>query len=284
ARLAAAGVAGADPDEWAGLAPVSVDAPLRSADAPISVTPSTVELIANCPLRWLLERHGGQDAATLPSVTGMLVHALVQLAATGASEERIDGALHQAWAVVDAGAPWFSRREHRRVRDMLTAFRTWLTDSRSGLEQLAVELDVDVLIPGMPAVRVRGRVDRVERDGENRPVIVDVKTSKNPISRDAALSHPQLAVYQLAAAYGAFDALGVEPEPGGARLLYVSRATERVQPALDEDARSHWLGTVQSAARATIGPSYAAHESADCARCPARTACPLTDSGRQITT
>ncbi len=285
ARLADAGVPGAHPDEWAGLAPVSVDRPLRTdADGPVRVSPSTVELIANCPLRWLLERHGGQDTATLPSVTGMLVHALVQLAATGAAEEQLDAALHQAWSVLDVGAPWFSRREHQRVRDMLTAFRNWLSTSRSTLEQLAVELEVDVLLPGSPAVRIRGRVDRLERDGDGRPVIVDVKTSKNPISRDAALGHPQLAVYQLAASLGAFSSLGVSDEPGGARLLYVSKGgAERTQPPLDGEGRSHWLGAVQSAARSTIGPAYAAHESTDCPRCPARTACPLTDSGRQIT-
>lgn len=283
ARLAAAGVPGAHPDEWAGLAPVSVDSPLL-ADGPVRVSPSTVELVANCPLRWLLERHGGQDTATLPAVTGMLVHALVQLAATGATDERLDAALTQAWSVLDTGAPWFSRREHQRVRDMLTAFRGWLSTSRAELDQLAVELDVDVLLPGAPAVRVRGRVDRLERDRQGRPVIVDVKTGRTVVSRDATLDHPQLAVYQLAAAHGAFAEFGVSDQPGGARLLYVSRAgTERVQPPLDDQARSHWLGAVQSAARATIGPAYAANECTDCARCPARTACPLTDSGRQVT-
>ena len=284
ARLAEAGVPGAHPDEWAGLAPVSIDRPLRDGDGPVPLSPSNVELIDNCPLRWLLERHGGQDAATLPSVTGMLVHALVQLAATGADDAQLDAALHQAWAVVDAGAPWFSRREHQRVRDMLTAFRSWLSGSRNELEQLAVELDVDVLIPGAPAVRIRGRVDRLERDRHGRPVIVDVKTGKTPISRDAAMTHPQLAVYQVAATLGAFDLFGVAPEPGGARLLYVSKAgAERVQPALDDESRTHWLGTIRSAAQATVGPAYEAHESADCARCPARTACPLTASGRQVT-
>jgi superfamily I DNA/RNA helicase/RecB family exonuclease len=294
ARLAEAGVPGAHPDEWAGLAPVSVDDPLRAGDGPVPLSPSTVELIENCPLRWLLERHGGQDMAMLPSVTGMLVHALVQLAATGADDAYLDAALHQAWAVLDAGAPWFSRREHQRVRDMLAAFRGWLSTSRADLQQLAVEIDVDVLIPGTPAVRIRGRVDRLERDRHGRPVIVDIKTSKNPVSRDAALTHPQLAVYQLAASLGAFDSFGVSAEPGGARLLYVSKTgvsrtdsrgagAERVQPPLDGESRTHWLSTVRSAAEATIGPTYQARESADCARCPARTACPLTDSGRQVT-
>ena len=290
-RLAEAGVPGAHPDEWAGVAAVSVDRPLRTDGEPAVVSPSTVELVQNCPLRWLLERNGGQDTATLPSVTGMLVHALVQLAATGADDPELDRALQRAWTVLDAGAPWFSRREHQRVRDMLASFRRWLATSRAHLQQVAVEHDVDVLLPEAPAVRIRGRVDRLERDRDGRPVVVDVKTGRSVASKDAAAVHPQLAVYQLAAALGAFQSLGVAPQPGGARLLYVSKpdprnggaGTERTQPPLDADGRRHWLGAIRAAADATAGPSFTAVENADCARCPARTSCPLSDSGRQVT-
>jgi RecB family exonuclease len=310
ARLAEAGVPGAHPDEWAGVRPVSGDGRLRGVGELATISPSTLEVVQNCPLRWLLERHGGQDGATLPSVTGMLVHALVQLAATGGGERELDAALRRAWAALDVGAPWFSRREHQRVRDMLAAFRAWLAASRAELRQVAVEHDIDVLLPAgahesnqthepsQPAeplvagpdlvVRIRGRVDRLERDGLGRPVVVDVKTGRAVVSRDAAAAHPQLAVYQLAAGLGAFAGLDVEPQPGGARLLYVANArtgtpTERVQPPLDAQARRHWIGAIRAAAEATGGPAFTARENADCARCPARTACPLSGSGRQVT-
>jgi superfamily I DNA/RNA helicase/RecB family exonuclease len=329
ARLAEAAVPGAHPDDWAGVPSVSADLPLRPSGDPVTVSPSTVELVQHCPLRWLLERHGGQDSATLPSVTGMLVHALVQLAATGAGSAELDAALRQAWTVLDAGAPWFSRREHQRVRDMLTSFRRWLAATRADLHQVAVEHDLDVLLPSLepapspepasspdgppapadppapagppaadspaesppvPPIRIRGRVDRLERDRHGRPVIVDVKTGRGVTSKDAAATHPQLAVYQLAAALGAFAALGVQPEPGGARLLFVSKsdarsgcATERVQPPLDVDAQQQWLAAIRAAAEATNGPSFTARENPDCDRCPVRTACPLSEAGRQVT-
>nr|WP_229679807.1 ATP-dependent DNA helicase [Saccharopolyspora subtropica] len=290
ARLAAAGVPGAHPDTWYGLPESSTSAPLVTSDEPVRVSPSTVDILARCPLRWLVERHGGQDTAQLASITGTLVHALVQVAADGADQEQLRRALDDAWESVDAGAPWFSRRERRRVEQMLDAFIVWLVQSRAELTQVGVEKDLDLTIParpGGPWLRLRGRVDRLEADAEGRPVVVDVKTGKTPVSKGDAEEHPQLAVYQLAAALGAFHG-GDRVAPGGARLLYVARsdrrgaATERVQPALDGDRIQAWLDVVHSAAAASLGPAYVANENADCPRCPARICCPVHPAGRQV--
>lgn len=289
ARLAGAGVPGAHPDEWAGLPPVSSDQPLHIPGEVVAVSPSAVEQIGACPLRWMIERHGGQDMATLASVTGILVHALAQAAADGTDGAALDAALDRAWTALDAGAPWFSRREHQRVRQMLAGFQRWLAGTRGQLTQVAVEHDVDLCIDGEPGVRLRGRVDRLERDQHGRPVVIDLKSSKTVVSKEAAAAHPQLAVYQLAAALGAFADLDVSDEPGGARLLYVAKpnartgATERIQPAMDAEAREHWLDAIRAVAAATVGPSFTARENPDCARCPVRTSCPLSDSGRQVT-
>lgn len=291
ARLAEAGVPGADPGSWYGLAGVSTEAPLRRAGQAVGVSPSVVELLATCPLRWLLTRHGGDDARELPAVTGSLVHRLVQAAAAGATDAQLEEALRDAWAGVDAGAPWFSRREQQRVRAMLGAFRSWLADTRGELTQVTLEHPVDLALPADPEgdadVVLRGRVDRLERDRDGRPVVIDVKTSKTPISKDAAAAHPQLATYQLAAAHGAFTGLGCSDRPGGARIVQVSKsahgaATERAQPPLDSDALAHWLAVVGEAARATAGPAFRVRENGDCERCPSRIACPLHDSGRQV--
>lgn len=292
ARLARAGVPGANPDEWAGLAAPTTDTPLRPPDEPVTVSPSAVELISACGLRWLLERHGGRDAAELPAVTGMLVHALTEAVAAGADEAKVEHSLEQAWAAVEAGAPWFSRREQRRVREMLTNFRAWLQASRGELTGLAIEYEVDVTLPaeqGGPPVRIRGRVDRVEQDRDGRAVVVDVKTGRTPISAEAATRHAQLAVYQLAATLGAFTRLGVGSEPGGAALLYLSKLDRsggpaaREQPPLDAAGQAQWTRTVRDAAASTTGPEFTAAANPDCDRCPTKTACPMTDSGRQVT-
>ncbi|MEU6643650.1 ATP-dependent DNA helicase [Saccharomonospora sp. NPDC046836] len=289
-RLARAGVPGAHPDQWYGLRGPSTDAPLRSTADPIRVSPSTVDILAKCPLRWLLERHGGSDPAQLAAVTGTLVHALAQAAASGADSEQLKAELDAAWAKVDAGAPWFSRRERRRVEQMVQNFLAWLHTSRTELTQLAVEQDIEVELP-MAAdelrVKLTGRVDRLEVDHQGRPVIVDVKTSKTPVSAADAEKHPQLAAYQLALLLGAFAEQG--SEPGGARLVYVAKAhnktgaTQRAQPPLDQESGTQWLELVRQAAAATAGPEYAAQENADCDRCPGRTSCPVRPEGRQVT-
>jgi RecB family exonuclease len=174
---------------------------------------------------------------------------------------------------------------------MLDTFLGWLASSRSQLTQVAVEEEISVEIPqqdGGPKLRVRGRVDRLETDREGRPVVVDVKTGKNPVTKDKAQEHPQLAVYQLATALGGFTHLGLGTDPGGARLLYVAKedrktgAVEREQVPLDEQGVRVWLEAVQLAAGSSVGPSYQATENADCDRCPARTTCPVHSSGRQV--
>ena len=295
ARLAAAGVRGAHPDDWYGLASVSTDKPLRGPEQPVPVSPSDVEKIMKCELRWLFERHGGDDGALLPSVTGSLVHALVQASATGASEDEVEQGLRRAWSAVDAGAPWYSRRELDRVRGMLTAFRAWLDETRAaGITQVDVERGLRLALPpdGPDDVDVllRGRVDRLEMDAEGRPVIVDVKTGKTAISEEDARSHPQLAVYQLAAALGAFrDVLGpAGAQPGGARLLFLAdrradgRAKERTQPPLTEEDLQHWRAELRASASATSGSTFTAKENADCERCGVRASCPLTGDGRGV--
>ncbi|MBO0875180.1 MAG: PD-(D/E)XK nuclease family protein, partial [Pseudonocardia sp.] len=226
--------------------------------------------------------------------TGSLVHALVQATASGADEAEVELSLRRAWSAVDAGAPWYSRRELQRVRGMLTAFRTWLEESRAaGMTQVDVERGLALTLPageGGPAVQLRGRVDRLDRDAEGRPVIVDVKTGKTAISEDDAAAHPQLATYQLAVALGAFrDVLGHGPvEPGGARLLYIAdrrsdgRAKERHQPGLAAEDVARWRDQLRASAEATGGATFVARESPDCERCGVRTSCPLTGDGRGV--
>jgi superfamily I DNA/RNA helicase/RecB family exonuclease len=297
AQLADSGVPGAHPDSWYGLGPLSSQSPLREFGEPARVSPSLVELVSSCPLRWLLTRHGGEDTRALAAVTGSLVHSLVQAVAAGATDEQVDQALAQAWAGVDAGAPWYSRAEQQRVRRMVEMFRLWWRDSRNELTEVGCEQDIEVQLPpddqpsdsaaGDTAVMLRGRVDRLERDCHGRPVIVDVKTGKTPVSKQAAEDHAQLAIYQLAAAHGAFIEHGLPAEPGGACIVQVSARTtaglQRNQQPLDQPALTRWHGVVREAARRTAGPEFAAIDNGDCTRCPSKIACPLHDAGRQVT-
>ena len=297
ARLAEAGVPGAAPDDWYGLAPLSTDAPLREPGEVVPVSPSDVERILRCPLRWMLERHGGGDAGALSAVTGSLVHALVQAGAAGADGAELESALHTAWQRLDLGAPWFGRRELARVRAMLAAFDGWVRASRAdGLRLVAVEHAVALDIPadgaevgGAPALRLRGRVDRLEVDASGRPVVVDVKTGRTALSARAAAEHPQLAVYQLAAALGAFtEVVGSPAGPGGARLVYLAdrssagEAKQPVQPPMGDVERRRWSRLVRACAEETSGAEFVARAGPDCERCAVRASCPVNDSGRSV--
>ncbi|WP_137724396.1 ATP-dependent helicase [Prescottella subtropica] len=293
ARLAAAGVRGAHPDRWYGLADPSSNEPLwQTADGPVPMSPSTIELITNCPLRWMLERHGGSDGDNTHAIAGTLVHTLVQALAGNIPQERVDHALETAWDAVDLGSDWYARRELERTRGMLDTFADWLRRTRSELTEVGVEVTVDGILEPRdaekPPVRIRGRIDRLERDTEGRPVIIDVKTARNAVTKDQAQQHAQLAAYQVAAAHGLVDG---EPatDPGGARLVFVAKphnkdgATQREQPALDDEGLELWENTIHDAAAATQGPTFTARINDSCRHCPVLSSCPAHDEGRQVT-
>jgi RecB family exonuclease len=166
---------------------------------------------------------------------------------------------------------------------MVETFTAWRAQSRRELTEVGVEVDVDGVIEteGGGRVRVRGRVDRIERDAAGRLVIVDVKTGKTPVSKDDAQRHAQLAMYQLAVSEGL---LAEGDEPGGARLVYLGRsgpngATEREQDPLTPAARDEWRKLVQQAAAATAGPRFIARINDGCAHCPIRPSCPAHMGG-----
>ncbi|MFI1915954.1 ATP-dependent helicase [Nocardia sp. NPDC020380] len=294
ARLARAGVRGAHPDDWYGTATLSTaDSLWGDEDSAIALSPSTVDQLKTCPLRWALERHGGGDGENPHALKGNLVHTLVQALAGQVDEAQVKQALAKAWKKVDPssrdGENWHSRAELRRTETMVDTFLAWLRNTRDELTAIGVEVPVDCILPARTPderpVRISGRVDRVERDPLGRFVIVDVKTGKTPISKQAAEDHAQLATYQVAAASGALG----DGEPGGARLVYVAKpstkegATQRLQPPLDADGIDTWRGIIHDAADASKGPSYLAMRNDGCRHCKVAGSCPVQDTGRQVT-
>ncbi|MDI3314883.1 MAG: ATP-dependent DNA helicase [Mycobacterium sp.] len=285
ARLARAGVPGADPAGWHGLIPLSTVEPLwRGADHGVTLTPSSLRTLLDCPLRWLAECHGGTDGADLGSMTGSLLHALV--ARPAGSPAALLAELDRVWHHLPYDAPWYAANELARYRGMIQAFLEWRSQTRHELVEEGVEVDVDGVIhtPGGPPVRLRGRIDRLERDRAGRLVVVDVKTGKTPISRQDAQRHPQLGAYQLAVAEGL---LPFGEEPGGARLVYLAAsgaagATEREQDPLTPAAREEWRALVGQAAAGSAGPHFPARVNEGCVHCPIRPSCPahtVTGSG-----
>ncbi|ODR02513.1 ATP-dependent DNA helicase [Mycobacterium sherrisii] len=281
ARLAKAGVPGADPSAWHGLTEVSTSAPLADAGAAVTLTPSTLQTLSDCPLRWLVERHGGTNPRELRSTLGSVLHAVI--AEPGRTESEMVAELERAWQHLPFEARWHSRNELARHRAMISAFVEWRTQTRGELREVGVEVDVDGALQtpreGGGEVRLRGRVDRLERDAAGRLVIVDVKTGKSPVSKDDAQQHAQLAMYQLGVADGLMADSAPDTEPGGARLVYLGKtgssgATVREQDPLTPAARDAWRELVKRAADATAGPQFVARRNEGCPHCPLRPSCP----------
>ncbi len=276
ARLAEAGVSGADPTQWYGMTAPSTDEPLWSGDEHVvRLSPSTLQTLADCPLRWLLERHGGSDARDVRSAIGSLVHALV--ADPGMTENQMVAELERVWGKLPFESTWYADNELARHRSMLSSFAQWREQTRQELTEVGTEVAIDgVLDCDGTDVRVRGRLDRLERDEEGRLVVVDIKTGKSPVSRDDAQRHAQLAMYQLAIAEGV---LREGDSPGGGRLVYLGKAgtagpTERQQDPLTPQALAQWRELVGKAAAATQGPQFTARVNDGCTHCPVRRSCP----------
>ena len=290
ARLAKAGVPGADPDEWWGVRPLSDDRPLVAEGGLVRVSPSTVDGSLRCGLRWLLERHGGSNPPTAKQTIGNLVHGAAMLLAEASVREMaaaVRSYVDERFDLIELEARWLRGKERRRAERMVDKLLTWLAENPR--EQVAVERDFDVRLPPTEAsagraVQIRGRVDRLERDAKGRLVVVDLKTGANAPSEAEVAEHPQLASYQVAVEAGAF---GVGEASGGAEIVAVGtdsvKPTVRAQPPLQESEDPGWAEDLVRRAAATMAAAtFRAVVNDSCPYCAVRTSCPLSGKGRQV--
>ena len=245
ADLARQGVPGADPATWIGATGPTSTAPLIAAGERIRVSPSDVEGLAACPLKWFLTRSGGSAPASDAQALGSLVHAVAERA----EKEHLRGpALREAFEerLTDLGYPatWQGGLAADRARAMIERLDAYLADCdalgvRADVEQ-PVRADVDIPLSVLsPAVRQRagmripakggnavpvtisGRVDRLEHLGglsggesedstgpdRNGTVrVIDLKTGQR-VPKDVQ-RHPQLATYRLALRSQGLDVVG----------------------------------------------------------------------------
>ncbi|MPZ27784.1 MAG: AAA family ATPase [Micromonosporaceae bacterium] len=281
ARLAEAGVRGAHPDQWWGLAPLSDDRPLVDDSEPVRVTPSAMESALRCSLRWLLERHGGAAPATAAQGVGNLVHATAMLAdRASVDREALLDWLDGRFDAIEHAARWLAGPERERAEAMVDKLVRWVTGNPRRL--LAIEQD---FVVELGQVQLRGRVDRLELDEAGRLVVVDLKTGKAAPTGEQIAAHPQLGAYQAAVEAGAFAEHGVEP--GGASLVQLGTPTreakEQVQPPLVAADDPGWAAAlVRRTGQVMAAASFAAVRNDRCRVCPVRTSCPITGQGRQV--
>ncbi len=289
ARLAAAGVRGADPDEWWGLAPLSTDRAVADPDRPVRVSPSRVESFLACELRTLMQDLGVRDDETVAASLGTLVHDLASNAPDGQPLAEFERQLHEVWDSIDFGASWFADNEKARATTMLERLVDWLRDSRAQLTRIGVEREFAVPVGD---ALITGRVDRLERDRDGRLVVVDLKTGKNKPPAGDLAHHPQLGVYQLAVEEGAFaeaaDTADVDTaaaRAGGAVLVQLGAKgpVEQWQPPLAQADDPQWArAAVDHVAQRMRGSEFTAQLNNRCQICDVRSCCPLQVQGRQV--
>lgn len=281
ARLAEAGVPGAGPHEWYALTPISDDRPLGWPDDIVRISPSAVENFTKCGLRWVLETAVGAGGTSVTQSLGTVIHAIAVLAAE--DDPDLGRRLDEIWDQFDFGGVWFNRKQRGVAEQMIQRFVQWHRENPRELVKVE-EAFTAVLSEN---VHIKGRVDRVERDGDGRAVIIDLKTGGTKPKDDELDRHPQLGVYQLATLLGAFKQHGLV-EPGGASLVQLGKAAgkeakEQKQGALGDGPEPRWAQElVETVAAGMSDKVFTAKVNDGCRTCAAKVSCPVNDNGGQV--
>ncbi|MDK8879896.1 ATP-dependent DNA helicase [Corynebacterium sp. MSK008] len=288
ARLAAAGVLGADPEQWWTTTEPSTSEPL---DVSPALSPSRVEKLLACPMQAVLERMSGLDE-TLDMIYGSMAHAYFEALGNGMDDTEALDATVAARRAADNAPEWKVERDIADFQAMLERTHGWLQASRGAFEQVAVEADVNVQVSDN--VRIRGRLDRLERDSSGAVHIVDLKTGAYPPTVDATADNPQLATYQLALAHGELAGGKVVTARDGAHALSVGGAvlvypnankttlSTREQAAKTAEELDALAAALDGLPEETAGPTLLAVVGPQCDRCAVRALCPVQPEGATI--
>lgn len=292
-------VPAAHPHRWWGLyEPTHSAVPLRDRDQPVALSGSALDQLANtCSLQWFLGREVKADElSTAAQGFGNVVHVLADEVASGRTPadlavlmERLDS----VWDALAFDAPWKSQQEKKHARVALERFLRWHVMDRAGRTPAATEHAFDVTLEaGAYEVRIRGSMDRVERDAQGRAYVVDFKTGKAAPTKEEVAHHPQLAVYQLAVGEGAVDDVfdGHRPEPGGAELVQLRQAAARKEggealPKIQaqEPLAGEWVGDLlATAAGRVLDERFTPSTGRHCEHCSFRASCSARPEGQQI--
>ena len=279
ARLAAADVPSAPPDSWWGLAPLSDERGVVGADEVVRLSPSTFGAYETCALKALLDSFGAQDDDAVSATLGSAIHAVAEAAADDADVAELGELLDARWGELDFGPRWFANRERNRADGMLERLAQWLRESRPELSLIGKEQRFAATVDD---VQLSGMVDRLERDGANRLVVVDLKTGRSKPKQEEVDAHPQLGAYQLAIEHGGFED---GDSSGGARLVQLAGTgpVEQQQAPLSAADDAAWaLDLVRRVTALMRGRDFPATENRFCRSCAARKLCPA-QQGRQLT-
>lgn len=293
ARLAEAGIPGADPADWWSTTEVSERQPLDERPQ-VTLSPSRIEALQHCPMNAVLSRVAEEEETPVHMLKGTLVHAFAEAVASGGDVTRATELITAAYENLIRVPAWQRQTEMNSWQQLIEQTARWLSSRGPNFEQVGVEVDVNV--PITEDVRIRGRMDRLERDGAGHLHIVDLKTGRTVPSQNQTDDHAQLAAYQLAVSRGALNggeltapAPGqATEEVGGALLVYPARpsrgkASERQQAPKTAEELAELAASLPELAAELRGPALRARINPGCAHCPLKPICPVQPEGRMAT-
>jgi len=279
ADLALAGVGEARPESWYGVNPVSSTESLWGPEDTVMISPSKVESVSRCALRWAVESAGGTAPDATAQSLGNLVHSIAQEAPRGTHSE-LAAELDRRWPELALTPGWPATQTRHKAEDMVGRLAGYL---QAAGEPLLVEAPFELEIG---RAVLRGVIDRVEDAGDGAVRVADLKTGKTKPSVAEAVTNPQLGTYQLAVEGGVLD-LPDGTRSAGAQLVFVGDGKDaglRTQPALEpEPDGSSWARELVEEVADTMADSvFTARENKLCSVCPVRRSCPLMTEGRQV--
>nr|WP_283251418.1 UrvD/REP family ATP-dependent DNA helicase [Actinomyces sp. 186855] len=304
ARLAAEHVPGASPSSWLGVAGPSSSARLVPEGERVRVSPSDVEALSTCPLRWFLQRNGAGRGPSKAQELGTLVHGLAEEAQrTGLRADALMARFEELLPTLGYPDTWMGAVETTRARHIVERLGRYL-ESVPGPVDVEQAVQVDLDLPAPPddgaadvtdstlCLTLAGRIDRLEHlgapaPGRRRVRLIDLKTGTH-VSADPA-RHPQLAAYRLALEATGYEVtgaalvlLGKEPpkKDNGMPVLAPAGAALALSP--DPETGEDWARTLLvRAARAASAGELAARTGEHCRTCPVKDSCPVQSEGRR---
>ncbi len=278
-RLDAEGLKEADVESWAGVAPISSQAPVIAPDALVPVSPSGAENFIECGVKWFLEKSGGQNGDSTAQVLGSAIHAFAELMENDASLTEADlvSKLQASWKLIDPSTGWVSSSQLDRGIEMIHRFVGYHT-SRTN-EIVGVEAQFNIVIG---RAQIRGSIDRLEVTADGELFVIDFKTGKAKISLEDAKVNKQMQAYQLAIIEGGFQAIHEGRISGGAELVYLAdgaNASLRKQPAIDVESVKAEIAEIAEGMGAAM---FTAIVSERCRTCNVRNVCPIQSDGRAV--
>lgn len=290
AKLAAAGVYGAAPDQWWGSADPSCERPIIRENQ-IWLSPSRLESLEECPLRTFLENQGGVAEDTEPMRIGILVHAIAEAIVDGLSVDDAHSLMATALAAISEEPEWKLTQMQDEWREGIDKLHGFITSLQHGSTTLETEQELRGCV-GETAdgitVMLGGRIDLMTTsggDGERAETadtyVYDFKTGATAVSGETAENSPQLEAYQFL--------VTMDPHRGhaaGAALVYPryksKSITIRQQGARSEDTTEQFRQRVLQLAPHAAGPVFPALPGDHCQHCSVRLLCPAQPEGKQV--